>query len=116
MARSEPVGEVLDPGFDPCLLAGLGEGVVLTVGDDLGRYGRRERCRLGWYGALQLVVTQKVGHHEPPSERDRNDRSALSEGGPGPDETKHHLLVAGESSAGLYPNRAGRKARREVEA
>ena len=66
MNGGEALGKILDARFDPLLLAGLGEGVELSVGDDLGGHWRCEGGGLGWGGALQLLLAQEVWHHEPP--------------------------------------------------
>ena len=65
MNGCEALGQILDARFDPLLLAGLGEGIELSIGDDLGGH-RRCEGGLGGGGALQLLLAQEVWHHEPP--------------------------------------------------
>src|SRR5262249_48192387 len=70
--------ELLHPGLDAALLAGLRQRVVLSVRDDLRGNWAAKGGDLRGCGALQFRVAEIVGHHVPPSARSPGLRQASS--------------------------------------
>src|SRR5262249_29852351 len=70
--------ELLHPGLDAALLAGLRQRVVLPVRDDLRGNWASKGGDLGGCGALQFRVAEIVGHRVPPSARSPGLRQASS--------------------------------------